>query len=189
MSLSGWASVIASNTAPMFRSTERPFALETAPVAVAAVPAAPVEPATAQVEPVASAPSATVTLAEVSSFGCHVCIVCLIKGSCFSNWMHLKLKERHFMLFFSIVIDESLRPLQRVFCITSWFIPAFMYKNAGMNAQTSPEISLSLMSIPPPCSTREPTPQRSRRCHGPAFDQGTGFPPGKSGNANLVTSG
>eukprot|EP00434_Breviolum_minutum_P028032 symbB.v1.2.024799.t1/scaffold2373.1/size80819/1 len=64
----GWASVIASNTAPMFRSTERPFALEKSPVAVAAVPAAaPVEPAaTATVEPVASAPSATVTLAEVS---------------------------------------------------------------------------------------------------------------------------
>jgi len=60
----GWASVIASNTAPMFRSTERPFALETAPVAVAAVPeaAVPVEPAaTATAEPVASAPSATVS--------------------------------------------------------------------------------------------------------------------------------
>lgn len=46
------------------------------------------------------------------SLACHVCIVCLIKGRVFQNWMHLKLKERHFMLFFSLIIDESLRPLQ-----------------------------------------------------------------------------
>jgi len=112
MSLSGWASVIASNTAPMFRSTERPFALEKSPVAVAAVPeAAPVEPAaTATVEPVASAPSATVTLAEVSVVSSRVV---------FFKLNAFEIERKTFHVIISLVIDESLRPLQGFFCITS----------------------------------------------------------------------
>ena len=106
------------------------------------------------------------------------------QGSCFSKLDAFEIERKTFHVIFFPRHRWKSETFARVFCITSWFIPAFMYKNAGMNGQTSPEISLWLMSIPPPCSTREQNQQRSQRCHGPAFDQGTGFPPGKSGSAN-----
>ena len=91
LSISGWASVIASNTAPMFRSSERTF--ETSVPAVA-VPVPAAEPATATAATVASAPSATVTLVEVSVVSV-MSVVCVLRGLVFSKCnLYLKLKKK-----------------------------------------------------------------------------------------------
>ena len=78
------------------------------------------------------------------------------------------------VLFFKMVVEIESETFARVFCITSWFMPAFIYKKCWYKCT---DISWNILMTYVDTSSMPNAgakPQRSQRCHGPAFDQGTG---------------